>query len=123
MRHEILKNVKRLVIKIGSRILTAGENGLDREMIGRLATQVAWLRSKGCDVIVVSSGAVAAGRSALGLAERAGHAEAEAAQEDGVGVLERPGPGLAGAREERRRHGGGAGDEVLTARFPTGENR
>ncbi len=70
MRHEILKNVKRLVIKIGSRILTAGENGLDRGTIDRIATQVAKLRADGCDVIIVSSGAVAAGRSELGLVGR-----------------------------------------------------
>ena len=70
MRHEILKNVKRLVIKIGSRILTAGDNGLDRGAIDRIATQVANLRASGREVIIVSSGAVAAGRSALGLADR-----------------------------------------------------
>ena len=33
MRSEYLHNVKRLVIKIGSRVLTAGENGLDRATI------------------------------------------------------------------------------------------
>ncbi len=70
MYRDILKKVKRVVIKIGSRVLTSEENGLDAGVIGRLAAQVAKLREGGCEVIMVSSGAIAAGRKELGLMEK-----------------------------------------------------
>ncbi len=70
MRSKYLHNIKRLVIKIGSRTLTAGESDLDRATIGRLAAQVAGLRARGLEVVIVSSGAVAAGRKDLGLTGR-----------------------------------------------------
>jgi glutamate 5-kinase len=66
MRREILKNVKRLVIKVGSRVITDADNGLDPAVIGRLAAEVAGVRAAGREVIIVSSGAVAAGRKELG---------------------------------------------------------
>jgi len=67
MRREILKNVKRLVIKVGSRVITDADNGLDNAVIGRLAAEVAGVRAAGREVIIVSSGAVAAGRKELGI--------------------------------------------------------
>ncbi|RNC72328.1 MAG: glutamate 5-kinase [Desulfuromonadales bacterium] len=70
MRTEILTKAKRIVIKIGSRVLTGDENGLDYTLIGRLAAEMAALRQSGHEVIVVSSGAVAAGRRELGIEGR-----------------------------------------------------
>ncbi|HEY5975187.1 MAG TPA: glutamate 5-kinase [Geobacteraceae bacterium] len=70
MRQDILRNVKRLVIKIGSRVLTGPDTSLDTDRIGQLAAQVHRLRQEGKDVVIVTSGAVAAGRQALGLDER-----------------------------------------------------
>jgi len=70
MRSEQLKNIKRVVIKIGSRILTGADGDLNRDWMYALAAEVATLRSKGCEVIIVSSGAVAAGRNLLGINER-----------------------------------------------------
>ena len=70
MRCEHLKNIKRVVIKIGSSILTDEEGNLDRSWISALASDVAELRRKGLEVIMVSSGAVAAGRTLMGLTER-----------------------------------------------------
>lgn len=70
MRAQILNKAKRIVIKIGSRVLAGDVNGLDRELIGRLAAEVAALRAAGREVIIVSSGAVAAGRKELGIAGR-----------------------------------------------------
>lgn len=56
---------KRIAIKIGSNVL-AGEYGeLDLDQIQHLVEQVSEIRSKGVEVILVSSGAVAAGRSVL----------------------------------------------------------
>lgn len=61
-----LGRVKRLVIKIGSRLI-------NEDAVGRpaaLAAEVAVLRAEGRQVVVVSSGAIALGRQALGMTER-----------------------------------------------------
>jgi glutamate 5-kinase len=68
MRREILKKVRRVVIKVGSRVVAGGDNGLDATVIGRLAAEVAEARRRNLEVIIVSSGAVAAGRKELGIA-------------------------------------------------------
>ena len=70
MRKELLKKVKRVVIKIGSRVLTCEDNGLDGVLIGGLAAEISHLRQRGHEIIIVSSGAVAAGRKELGLGDR-----------------------------------------------------
>ena len=70
MRRELLKSVKRIVIKIGSRVLTDDDGALDLAVIGMICTDVALLRKRGQQVVVVSSGAIAAGRSELGLTEK-----------------------------------------------------
>jgi len=70
MRLDLLKKAKRIVIKIGSGVLTNEDNGVDPLFIAGLAADVAKLREDGIDVVVVSSGAVAAGRQAMGLTER-----------------------------------------------------
>ncbi len=67
MRKELLKTVKRVVIKIGSRVLTDANGALDMAVIGRICEEISLLRQQGLEVIVVSSGAIAAGRSELGL--------------------------------------------------------
>jgi len=70
MRRKLLKSVKRVVIKIGSRVLTDDDGGLDQGVIGRICSDIALLRQGGTQVIIVSSGAIAAGRSELGLTEK-----------------------------------------------------
>ncbi|MBK5274122.1 MAG: glutamate 5-kinase [Desulfuromonadales bacterium] len=70
MRRELLKTVKRVVIKIGSRVLTDDDGALDMSVIGRICGDIALLRERGQQVVVVSSGAIAAGRSELGLTDR-----------------------------------------------------
>ena len=70
MREELLRAVKRVVIKIGSRVLTDSDGALDMAVIGRICNEIAVLRQRGLEVIVVSSGAIAAGRSELGLADK-----------------------------------------------------
>lgn len=70
MRKKVLKTVKRVVIKIGSRVLTDDSGALDRNVIGRICDEIAFLRLQGLQVIVVSSGAIAAGRSELGLLDK-----------------------------------------------------
>lgn len=57
---------KRVVIKVGSAVLT-DEAGINKEVIKNLATQIAFLHDSGREVILVTSGAVAAGRQKLGV--------------------------------------------------------
>ncbi len=56
---------RRIVVKIGTSILTDASDALDQERIQDLASQVATLRNEGHEVIVVTSGARAAGREVL----------------------------------------------------------
>ena len=70
LRSDLLTNIRRIVIKIGSRVLTREESGLDDAIMAEIAAQVARLRQEGREVIIVSSGAIAAGRKELGLEER-----------------------------------------------------
>lgn len=70
MRKKILKTVKRIVIKIGSRVLTGGSNGIDPDFIKSLARDVAHFRENDWEIVIVSSGAVAAGSKELGLVGR-----------------------------------------------------
>jgi len=62
-----LKGEKRIVAKFGTNLLTAGAERIDLEMMATLVGQVAKLHERGLEVIVVSSGAIAAGRQKLGL--------------------------------------------------------
>jgi glutamate 5-kinase len=56
---------KRIVVKIGSNALTRADGRLDVTRMSALVDQIAWLRGQGCEVILVSSGAVACGRREL----------------------------------------------------------
>ncbi len=60
-----MKKYKRVVIKIGSNVLTTDAGTLDMERIAALTDQVARLYRAGVEVIMVSSGAVASGRSLI----------------------------------------------------------
>ena len=65
-----LKNKQRIVIKIGSSSLVHAETGrLNLPKIEILCREVADLRNQGKDVVLVSSGAIAVGKAAMGLAE------------------------------------------------------
>ncbi len=57
---------KRIVVKLGTSVLTGGSQHLDRAAMVEIARQAARLHGQGCDVIVVTSGAIAAGREQLG---------------------------------------------------------
>jgi len=58
---------KRIVIKLGTNLLTGGSGKLDMRVMADLARQVAQLHSSQYEIILVSSGAVAAGRQKLGI--------------------------------------------------------
>jgi glutamate 5-kinase len=63
-----LKNARRVVIKIGSALLVDKQTGaLRNDWLDGLAEDVAMLRNRGLDVVLVSSGSIALGRGVLGL--------------------------------------------------------
>ena len=57
--------MKRVVIKVGSNVLTTAEGKLDITRMSSLVDQIAWLRRQSMEVILVTSGAVACGRREL----------------------------------------------------------
>ncbi|HUT96664.1 MAG TPA: glutamate 5-kinase, partial [Dehalococcoidales bacterium] len=61
---------QRIVAKFGTALLTNGGDNLDKEVMSNLVAQLAQLHGEGREVILVSSGAIAAGRSKLGLNKR-----------------------------------------------------
>jgi len=67
---EKVARAKRWVVKVGSSMLTAEGQGLDRTAIADWAAQIAQLRHGGREVVLVSSGAVAEGMARLGLKKR-----------------------------------------------------
>lgn len=70
LRQEIFATADIIVLKFGTRVLTLAEGVLNRERIGQLADEMNALRRAGKRVVLVSSGAVGAGISTLGLAGR-----------------------------------------------------
>ena len=62
--------MRRLVVKIGSNILASGNEGLNTKRISTIARDVAELHDRGYSLVLVSSGAVAAGMKKMGLKER-----------------------------------------------------
>lgn len=66
-----VSNHKRIVIKIGSALLVDRNSGLKTNWLESLCDDIAHLKQAGVDVLVVSSGAIAMGRSVLGLSSGA----------------------------------------------------
>jgi glutamate 5-kinase len=61
---------KRIVIKIGSNVLTQGNGLPDQSRIAKLVEQIVSIKNQGIEVILVSSGAVAAGRSLIAVSDK-----------------------------------------------------
>ncbi|MBF8251489.1 MAG: proB [Deltaproteobacteria bacterium] len=70
IRRETIKRAKRVVIKVGSAVLTMQSGGLNEEAFTHLSLAVSSLLGRGLEVAVVTSGAVAAGMGKLGFTER-----------------------------------------------------
>lgn len=66
----VLTQCKRLVVKVGSSLVTNQGEGLDHQAIGAWVKQIAVLRELGCEVVLVSSGAIAEGMQRLGWKQR-----------------------------------------------------
>ncbi|HSG32243.1 MAG TPA: glutamate 5-kinase [Thermodesulfobacteriota bacterium] len=69
-RKEYLKKVHRVVIKIGSSVLTRENGELNENIFDLLASQISHIKSAGLEVIVVSSGAIAAGMKKLNIEQK-----------------------------------------------------
>lgn len=100
---------RRVVVKVGSSSLTTAAGGLDPERLERLVEVLAGVRARGAEVVLVSSGAIAAGLAPLGLSRRP---QALAAQQAAASV----GQGLLVHRytEALGRHGLVTGQVLLT---------
>ena len=111
-RHRLTRRgrpARRIVVKVGSSSLTTAAGGIDPDRVRRLVEVLAGARAGGAEVVLVSSGAIAAGLAPLGLSRRP---QALAAQQAAASV----GQGLLVHRytEELARHGIVAGQVLLT---------
>lgn len=104
-----LRTARRLVVKVGSTLVTNEGRGVDGEAIGQWCRQLAALAAEGRELVVVSSGAIAEGMKRLGWTARPKELhELQAAA--AVGQM-----GLAQIYEsELRRHGMGSAQVLLT---------
>ena len=109
-RREQVTAARRVVVKVGSSSLTTAAGGIDPERVRRLVDELAAARARGTEVVLVSSGAIAAGLAPLGLPRRP---RALPAQQAAAAV----GQGLLVHRytEELATHGLVVGQVLLTA--------
>jgi glutamate 5-kinase len=70
LRKKIMEGVRRVVIKVGSSLLVSLGTGLNKAFISRLAEELSGLKQQGMEIVMVSSGAIAAGMERLGLVKR-----------------------------------------------------
>ncbi|HSX66704.1 glutamate 5-kinase [Nocardioides sp.] len=102
-------SASRIVVKVGSSSLTTATGGIDPDAVRRLVDVLASVRARGAEVVLVSSGAIAAGLAPLGLAKRPrGLAAQQAAASVGQGLL------VHRYTEELARHGLITGQVLLT---------
>jgi glutamate 5-kinase len=66
----VLKSARRIVVKVGSSLVTNEGRGVDAEAIGNWCRQLAGLAAQGREVVMVSSGAIAEGMKRLGWRSR-----------------------------------------------------
>jgi glutamate 5-kinase len=71
-RKSFFSKRRRIVVKVGSAVLASSETGLDETRIERFADEISNLIQQGRDVILVSSGAIAAGLAKMGIAKKKG---------------------------------------------------
>jgi glutamate 5-kinase len=106
---EVLKHARRIVVKVGSSLVTNEGRGIDAEAVGNWCRQLAALSQQGREVVMVSSGAIAEGMKRLGWTTRPTELhELQAAA--AVGQM-----GLAQVYETQlRQHGIGSAQVLLT---------
>jgi glutamate 5-kinase len=106
---QLLRDAQRIVVKVGSSLVTNEGRGLDEAAIGEWCRQMALLCAQGKEVVMVSSGAIAEGMKRLGWATRPSEVPALQAAA-AVGQM-----GLAQMYETKlREHGLGSAQILLT---------
>ncbi len=70
MNGSVVRQARRIVVKVGSSLVTAEGRGLDHAALSRWAEQIAALAAQGREVVLVSSGAIAEGIARLGWKKR-----------------------------------------------------
>jgi len=70
IRKKILGKGRRIVVKVGSSILASVEKGLHYDVFSRLTKEISELKRQGYEIVLVSSGAIAAGMEKLGYKTR-----------------------------------------------------
>ena len=107
--NSVLKNARRIVVKVGSSLVTNEGKGVDADAIGTWCRQIAALAADGREVIMVSSGAIAEGMKRLGWVTRP-HEIHELQAAAAVGQM-----GLVQMYETKlREHGMGSAQVLLT---------
>lgn len=66
-RADVLSQIRRVVVKVGSAVLTSGHGGLDEQRIQSMCDDLSRVTGRGYEVVLVSSGAIAAGTRKIGL--------------------------------------------------------
>ena len=109
MSSTVLRDARRIVVKVGSSLVTNEGRGLDEDAIGEWCRQLAALAREGREVVMVSSGAIAEGMKRLGWTTRP-HEIHELQAAAAVGQM-----GLAQMYETKlREHGMGSAQVLLT---------
>jgi glutamate 5-kinase len=117
MTMQSLKKYRRITVKIGSALLVDRATGLKRDWLDSLADDIGVLAQGGAEVLVVSSGAIALGRTILGLGKRALKLE-ESQAAAAVGQI-----ALAGAWSDALGKGGLKSGQILLTLGDTEERR
>ncbi len=109
MSRDALTGATRVVVKVGSSSLTTAAGGIDPERVRHLVDSLIGVRARGADLVLVSSGAIAAGLSPLAFKRRPRDlARQQAAASVGQGLL------VHRYTEEFARHGQVTGQVLLT---------
>jgi glutamate 5-kinase len=109
MTRAAVSGAQRVVVKVGSSSLTTAAGGIDPERVRLLVDSLAGVRRRGADLVLVSSGAIAAGLSPLAFKRRPRDlARQQAAASVGQGLL------VHRYTEEFARHGQVTGQVLLT---------
>ena len=109
MTRPLVREARRVVVKVGSSSLTTAEGGIDPERVRALVDSLAGVRERGADLVLVSSGAIAAGLAPLAFKGRPRDlARQQAAASVGQGLL------VHRYTEEFARHGQVTGQVLLT---------
>jgi glutamate 5-kinase len=117
VRDIALRKYRRITVKVGSALLVDRATGLKREWLASLAEDIGSLAAGGADILVVSSGAIALGRTMLGLGKRALKLE-ESQAAAAVGQI-----ALAGAWAEELGRAGLVSGQILLTLGDTEERR